>query len=293
MRLSHRQVEAFRSVMMTGGITSAAAAMHVTQPAVSRLIRDLEQSMRLQLFERRGARLDPTPEAMMLYREVERLYLGLGQIAQAAEDIRSHKNIVIRIGTVTSLMRPYLQQAIHEIVGDRKDLPLVIDVENSRHIWEMVENAQYDVGFVYGRQRMDVRAVPLGHLGAVAGVLPDHPLARKTACTADDLAGERILIPGRNSPVRIALDNALSTARGLPQSVVETSMLNCCHFAAIGMGIAIADEASIHAAEAGLAAIPLTPAIPVSYYAIRPPGAHHIAILDRIVERVQVLLNAI
>ncbi|WP_294931214.1 LysR substrate-binding domain-containing protein [uncultured Paracoccus sp.] len=293
MRLSHRQVEAFRNVMMTGGITSAAAAMHVTQPAVSRLIRDLEQSMRLQLFERRGARLDPTPEATMLYREVERLYLGLDQIAQAAEDIRSHKNIVIRIGTVTSLMRPYLQQAIHEIIGDRKDLPLVIDVENSRHIWEMVENAQYDAGFVYGRQRMDMRAVPLRHLGAVVGVLPDHPLARQTVCTADDLAGERLLIPGRNSPVRIALDNALSTASGSPQSIVETSMLNCCHFAANGMGIAIADEVSIHAAEAGLATIPLMPAIPVSYYAIRPPGAHHIAILDRIVERVQVLLNAI
>ncbi|MFV0335510.1 MAG: LysR family transcriptional regulator [Tropicimonas sp.] len=290
MRLRHRQIEAFRSVMMTGGITSAAEAMHVTQPAVSRLIRDLEQTMRFQLFERRGVRLDPTPEATLLYREVERLYLGLDQIAQAAEDIRDHKNVVIRIGTVTSLIRPYLQQAIREVIGPRKDVPLVIDVENSRHIWEMVENAQYDVGFVYRRQRMDGRATCLRRMEAVAAVLPDHPLAALPVCTPDALVGERILIPGRNSPVRIALDNALSTARRAPLSVVETSMLNCCHFAAQGMGIAIADEVSVRAADEGLITVPFLPAIDVSYFAIRPPGAHRIAILDAIVERMQSLL---
>ena len=290
MRLQHRQIEAFRNVMMTGGITSAAAAMHVTQPAVSRLIRDLELNMSLQLFVRRGARLDPTPEATMLYREVERLYLGLDQIAQAAEDIREHKNIVIRIGTVTSIVRPYLHQAIWDVIGDRRDVPLVVDVENSRHIWEMVENAQYDVGFVYRRQRMDDRAQLLRQMSAVAAVLPDHPLARRKVCTPDDLTGERILIPGRNSPVRAALDSALSTANGTPVSLVETSMLNCCHFAAQGMGIAIVDEISIRAADAGLASVPFAPDIPVSYHAIRPPGAHRIAILDAIVERVKELL---
>ncbi|WP_417720682.1 LysR substrate-binding domain-containing protein [Salipiger sp.] len=292
MRLRHRQVEAFRSVMMTGGITSAAEAMHVTQPAVSRLIRDLEQTMNLQLFERRGARLDPTPEATLLYREVERLYLGLDQIARAAEDIRDHKNIVLRIGTVTSLLRPYLQQAIVEVIGDRRDVPLVIDVENSRHIWEMVENAQYDIGFVYRRQRMDGRALRLAQMTAVAAVLPGHRLAGQALCTPDDLIGERILIPGRNSPVRNALDSALATASGMPASVIETSMLNCCHFAAQGMGIAIVDELSTRAADAGLVTIPFSPDIPVSYYAIRPPGAQRIGLLDAIVERMQAQLSA-
>src|SRR5262245_31811929 len=110
VRLKPRQVEAFRSVMMTGGITAAAEAMNVTQPAVSRLIRDLEAAVRVPLFERQGTRLVPTPEASQLFREVERLYLGLDQIAQAADDIRQHKNIVLRIASVTSLVRPYLHQ---------------------------------------------------------------------------------------------------------------------------------------------------------------------------------------
>ncbi|MGY8669090.1 LysR family transcriptional regulator, partial [Bradyrhizobium sp. UFLA05-109] len=94
MRLKPRQVEAFRTVMMTGGITAAADAMNVTQPAVSRLIRDLEEIVEITLFERVASRLVPTAEGTRLFREVERLYLGLDQIAQAAEDIRRHKNTV-------------------------------------------------------------------------------------------------------------------------------------------------------------------------------------------------------
>ena len=62
-RLNQRQVEAFRAVMVTGGITSAAQLMNVTQPAVSRLIRDLQVAVGLRLFERVGTRLLPTSEA--------------------------------------------------------------------------------------------------------------------------------------------------------------------------------------------------------------------------------------
>ncbi|MGH6862450.1 MAG: LysR family transcriptional regulator, partial [Phyllobacterium sp.] len=181
MRLKPRQVEAFRSVMMAGGITAAAEAMNVTQPAVSRLIRDLEDIVQMTLFERVGARLVPTAEATQLYREVERLYLGLDQIAQAADDIRLHKNTVLRIGSVASLVRPYLHQAIIETIGTRLDIPLVIDVENSRHIWDMVEHNHYDLGLVFSSPRMaDKNAVLLHSSNAVAAMPANHRLASRS-----------------------------------------------------------------------------------------------------------------
>src|SRR5258708_2301476 len=61
--LNPRQVEAFRAVMVTGSVKSAAKTMHVTQPAVSRLIRDLQLTLKLALFHRRGNRLEPIAEA--------------------------------------------------------------------------------------------------------------------------------------------------------------------------------------------------------------------------------------
>jgi DNA-binding transcriptional LysR family regulator len=293
VKLKPRQVEAFRAVMMAGGITAAAEAMNVTQPAVSRLIRDLEDILQMTLFERVGARLEPTAEATKLYREVERLYLGLDQIAQAADDIRLHKNTVLRIGSVTSLVRPYLHRAIIDTIGDRQDIPLVIDVENSRHIWDMVEQNRYDLGLVFSAPRMaDKNAVLLHSSSAVAAMPHNHRLASRSSVTPTDLLEERVLIPGRNSPLRMVLDRAFSNEEHQPVSTMETSMLNCCYFAAAGMGIGIVDRTSLRAAGAQVIAIPFEPNIEVSYHAIRPVGAQRIAILDELIMRMQVMMTA-
>jgi DNA-binding transcriptional LysR family regulator len=279
--------------MMAGGITAAAEAMNVTQPAVSRLIRDLEDSVQMTLFERVGVRLVPTAEATQLYREVERLYLGLDQIAQAADDIRLHKNTVLRIASVTSLVRPYLHRAIIEAIGDRLDIPLVIDVENSRYIWDMVEQNRYDLGLVFGSPRMaDKNAVLLHSSHAVAAMSASHRLVSRKAITPADLLDERVLIPGRNSPLRLALDRAFSSEERQPVSTMETSMLNCCYFAAAGMGVGIVDETSLRSAEADAVAIPFEPKIEVSYFAIRPVGAQRIAVLDDLIGRVQKLMSS-
>jgi DNA-binding transcriptional LysR family regulator len=291
MRLKPRQVEAFRCVMMTGGVTAAAAAMNVTQPAVSRLIRDLEEATALTLFERQGARLVPTLEATHLYREVERLYLGLDQLARAADDIRKHKNVVLRIASVTSLVRPYLHRAILDVVGSRLDLPLVIDVENSRHIWDMVENHRYDLGFAFGSPVMaDKTALPLHSSQAVAAVAPGHRLASRDVITPAELREERVLMPGRNSPLRLALDRAFANEDHAPASTMETSMLNCCCFAASGMGVGIVDRTSIVASGADLVAIPFRPGIEVSYFAIRPSGTVRMPVLEQLVSRMRELL---
>ncbi|OHV80201.1 LysR family transcriptional regulator [Rhizobium sp. LCM 4573] len=292
VRLKPRQVEAFRSVMVTGGITAAADAMNVTQPAVSRLIRDLEDAVQIILFERQGTRLVPTAEAVQLFREVERLYLGLDQIAQAADDIRKHKNIVLRIASVTSLVRPYLHQAIIDVVGGRLDLPLVIDVENSRYIWDMVEKNRYDLGFVFSSPRMaDKNAVLLHSSHAVAAMAPGHRLASRSVISPADLQDERVLIPGRNSPLRLTLDRAFSHEDHPPASTMETSMLNCCYFAASGMGVGIVDQTSIRAAGAEVVTIPFQPRIEVSYFAIRPSGGQRISVLDDIVSRMAELMR--
>src|SRR5688500_19711916 len=66
-----RQVEAFRAVMLSGSVTAAASMMGITQPAVSRLLRDLQSLLKMPLFEKRGTGLVPTAAATALYRSEE------------------------------------------------------------------------------------------------------------------------------------------------------------------------------------------------------------------------------
>src|SRR3546814_17260281 len=72
MSLNLRQIEVFRAVMSTGSISGASKVLHVSQPAVSRLLSYTETRVGFPLFERIKGRLYATPEAKRLFREVDR-----------------------------------------------------------------------------------------------------------------------------------------------------------------------------------------------------------------------------
>ena len=79
--LGQRGLQAFRSTMLTGSVSAAAGSMNLSQPAVSRLLKDLEQTVGFRLFDRIQGRLRPTPEALLLFEEVQRSFIGLDRIA--------------------------------------------------------------------------------------------------------------------------------------------------------------------------------------------------------------------
>ena len=83
-RITLRQVQAFRLIMTNRTMTIAAEQMSISQPAVSRLISDLEETLDLKLFERVGPRLLPTSAARRLIGEVDRVFLGLDFVEEAA-----------------------------------------------------------------------------------------------------------------------------------------------------------------------------------------------------------------
>ncbi len=76
MRINLRQIEAFSAAIEFGSATAASEVLHITQPAVSRLIADLERVVGFQQFERRARGLVPTQDAHTLYEEVKRSFVG-------------------------------------------------------------------------------------------------------------------------------------------------------------------------------------------------------------------------
>ena len=69
--LTPRQLDAFRKVMVSGSMRMAAERLQISQPAVSKLIKELESSVGVRLFRREGNRLIPGAEAQRLFREVD------------------------------------------------------------------------------------------------------------------------------------------------------------------------------------------------------------------------------
>src|SRR5688572_6707474 len=134
--LTVRQIEAFRAVMATGGITRAAAVLDVSQPSVSRIVAELESSIGVRLFERAGRRLAATEEGEALYAEVERAFLGLEHIEAVARSLKAHKR-----GALNLVLPPHLVPLVTEtllvgFIAQNPDVSLSLEVQTTRRALE-------------------------------------------------------------------------------------------------------------------------------------------------------------
>lgn len=239
--LNLRQVEAFRSVMLTGTVVGAARLMSVTQPAVSRAIGLLELRIGYKLFERRGRRLVATPEGEALYREIEPLYGSLDRIAQVAQDIRFQRAGALRIATLPALAQWLVPRAIARFLASRPKVSVFVQSLPSRQIAELVSTRQFDVGVVeLPLSRPAITIEPLEPSPSVAVIPVGHRLAGKRQVSLKDLNGERMVLLSQHSFVRYQIDDAFSKLGVAPHVVLETpSSSIACALVAAGAGITL------------------------------------------------------
>ncbi|RYF75321.1 MAG: LysR family transcriptional regulator, partial [Comamonadaceae bacterium] len=92
-----RQIEVFRAVMFTGSVTDAARLLHVSQPGISRMLSHIEIQLGMALFERARGKLRPTPEATLLYAEVDQVYQGVQRVQRRAQDLKEGTGLSLRV----------------------------------------------------------------------------------------------------------------------------------------------------------------------------------------------------
>ena len=269
--LNPRQIEAFRAVMLTGGVTAAGELIGVTQPAVSRLIHDLQRSLGLTLFERRGARLLPTNEAHSLYREVERSFVGLERIAQAAVELRERRAGTLRIASLAALAGGYLPRFVGGFLARRPHLDLALFGLTSPLVLDWVASGQCDIGFVQTPvEHPGIRLERLAPAAAVAVVPQGHRLAAKSSLSPRDFEGEAFISLGPSTLLRYRIDEAFAEAEVRRQLRVETPLsMIACALVASGVGLAIVDPFTAEDfAARGVAVRPFAPRIDVEIGAI-------------------------
>lgn len=273
-RINLRQVEAFRALMLTGSVTAAANLMGVTQPAVSRLLRDLQDSLNIRLFEKRGTGLVSTAAATALYPEVERSFLGLDRIAAAAEEIRTRRTGMLRIAALPALSNGFLPRFAGGFLMERPALNLSFFGVISPLVIDWVMNAQCDLGFA---------ETPLAHAGlptfrlppvARVAVLPlGHRLCAKATLRPRDFEGETFISLSPGSASRHLIDAVFARHEVRRELRVETSLSEImCGMVSSGLGVAICDPFTAAEFEPrGVVVRPFLPRIDFDFAAVFPP----------------------
>lgn len=238
-----RQVEAFRAVMKTGQMTVAAELMSITQPAVSRLIKDFERATMLKLFERRGNQITPTQEAVTLMKEVERAYIGLSRIAHVAEEISRQSAGRLRIAAMPALGNGILPRFLADFLRDKPNVQASLNGLPSSMVIEAVASGQADIGYADGPLERPGFSIETRSYRAVVAMPFHHPLAQKTLIEPADLAYERMITlePGTIFAMRVEVALA-----GIPRSSsIETRLSHTAlNLVAADAGITIIDPTS-------------------------------------------------
>ncbi|MDR3517246.1 MAG: LysR substrate-binding domain-containing protein [Azospirillaceae bacterium] len=207
--MQFRQIDAFRAVMVSGTATQAAHLLRTSQPAISRLIAELEASIRITLFRRAHGRLLPTEEAKMLFIEVEKTYLSLDHLRRFSTSLRRHDTAYLQIGSIMSFALDFVPRVVIDFAQAAPDIHVSLATSASEPIRDRVASHQFDIGLT--SDIVDVTGVEARSFSkdALIVVLPaSHRLAARKILAPADLVDERLVSFGPETLMRCGIAEA-------------------------------------------------------------------------------------
>ncbi|VFR51332.1 LysR family transcriptional regulator [plant metagenome] len=257
-----RHVELIQAILATGSLTQAAARLHITQPAASKLLAHAETQLGFKLFERIRGRLRATREADILAPELDRLARNLEGVQRLARNLRRHPSGHLRVGCAPSLGLGLLPQAIRLNRERHPDITFSVRTQHTAELVEALLARELDIALSFepptppgiaaqavGESRLVLveAADAAGNAGPVSlANLPSDALIGLDA--QDPLGGLLHQALGREAPEAGSLQ-------------VQTHYVACA-LAAAGCGAAVVDAYTAHAmVRPGLRIRPLAPAL--------------------------------
>ncbi|WEM44904.1 LysR substrate-binding domain-containing protein (plasmid) [Photobacterium sp. DA100] len=234
------QIEAFLWIMRTRSATKAAEKMLITQPAISRLIKQLEQRLGFALFDRVNNRLLPTRKGKLFYDEVEKVYAGLTHLKGFADRLKKQVvgqfNIVSMPAFAVNLL-PELAIAI-----DSQFPGLDIGLYSYRSTQIIAEMAAQRFDFAITTDLTeDPRYQSVFYTIPNICLLPEaHPLARKPFIQIADFNGETLIGGEPNEYIRTSISDLFHEAQITPSKTWSVSLSDMAsRLVAGGKGLAI------------------------------------------------------
>lgn len=271
-----RQLESFAAVMSTGSMTGAARLLARSQPAVTRLVQELEAEIGYALFTRHGPRVTPTEQAFLLYEDVERALGSLQQIHLRAAEIARGDAQPLLLAATSALALGLLPQALRRVEAATGVAPIQLRSASPEQVVHAVLSGAVQLGassLPLEHRGLDVHWI--GQMPCVAVLPQDDPLAAHDVVPLALLAQRRIVTMSNPFRLRRRLDATLARAGHLPtrrDALIETnSSVNAQALARAGLGVAVLEPLTAYGAPLeGLVVRPLDTDIPFVFGVITP-----------------------
>lgn len=170
-QMNYRLFEVFRAVMRAGTASGAATMLGVSQPSVTKSIKQLEADLDFLLFDRVSGRLQPTAAAAALYQESERASSALADLSASALRLRQGASRHLRIATTPALGLDVVPDAVMAFRAREPHIRFTISTRHSGEVLSEIIRPAYgfDLGLVFdaSARAPSIGAVPVGQLPVV------------------------------------------------------------------------------------------------------------------------------
>jgi DNA-binding transcriptional LysR family regulator len=273
MQLKLRNLETFRLFAQTESVTETARLMRISQPAVSQVLKDLEDQVGVPLFKRIGRGLHLTPEARLLLPEVERLTSQIANVRDCALSLRDGQGGSLVVGCIPTLAQSILPQAIAGLRSIKPNVRLHIKSYTATEISRQVRLESADIGTTFlPINDAGVRTEPLLRTAITCLVPKTSPLARERLITPQQLQNECVIAQGPETPPGFVLRDYLKQA-GLddwPTLEVNQSIISLS-LAEQGIGVALSHPLVLSTMNSSkVTAVPFEPQIPLTLALVYP-----------------------
>lgn len=187
MNISLRQLRAFVALAHTSSFTDAAASLHITQSAMSGLIKELEQTLGVQVVNRSTRKVGLSEAGREFYPLVARLLQDLDGALDTITDLKALKRGLVRIAAPQLMSASVLPEVIASFKQEHPDIEIRLLDCMVEQVLSKVHGGEADLGVGPERESAaDIEAQTLFEIPFVVVFRPDHPLNKKKRVTWDE-----------------------------------------------------------------------------------------------------------
>jgi DNA-binding transcriptional LysR family regulator len=216
-----RQLRVFNEVARHLSFARAAENLHLTPPAVTMQVKELESQVGMPLFERRGKQvsLTTTGEYMLVY--ARRILATVKDAEDAAARLKRAETGVLTIGFV-STAKYFLMCMLADFRNRHPGVDIRISIANRDQLVSMLQNSEVDIA-VMGRppKEMQTRAEPFAAHPHVFVAAMDHPLAQRDHLLVEDLRPYDFIVREKGAGTRAAMEKFFEDTYVTPRMKFE------------------------------------------------------------------------
>jgi DNA-binding transcriptional LysR family regulator len=266
MHATLRQLETLQTFAQTKSVTETARLTHVSQPAVSQVLKELELQFGFSIFARVGGRVTMTREAMQLLPYVERLLADFGALQMRSSELRDMRAGAISIMCGPSMAVELVPRAIADFRLEHPSVHFDLQLDTRGEVTRNVKEEHIDIGFGFlPANEPGIATQPLIRTQMVCATRRGSLPRGQRSVTAQEISGETLILVNQEGPLTPRIMQAFGPDRRRSSFINTNQSMAALNLVRQGAGVALLHPIAVNAnILQGVDIAPFEPAIDVT-----------------------------